>query len=268
MHPIERLRYVARAVGADQGLLTREAAGALAAFGDDPAGLVTACRRLVERHPSVGPLWWLCSRVLLADDPVLEAWQAADELDDDDTPQALASALAEDAVVCVIGWPEQVADALVRRGDVRALVVDAIGAGSGLSSMLARAAVESDDVSPDGLGAAAADADLVVLEATAVGPDAFVALAGSRAAAAVARHAGRPVWLVAGVGRLLPRRVWEALVSRLDDEGEPWERDDEVVPLDLVDCVVGPDGLRPVAEALQRTDCPIAPELLGRSPHR
>ena len=47
MHPIERLRYVARAAGEGPGLLAGEAAGALAAFADDPQGLVTACRRLV-----------------------------------------------------------------------------------------------------------------------------------------------------------------------------------------------------------------------------
>ena len=55
MHPIERLRYVARASGADQAMLVRETAGALAAFADDPAGLVTACRRIVVPPPGVGP---------------------------------------------------------------------------------------------------------------------------------------------------------------------------------------------------------------------
>ena len=73
MHPIERLRYVARASGADQAVLVRETAGALAAFADDPAGLVTACRRIVSRHPGSGPLWWLCSRVLTATEPMREA---------------------------------------------------------------------------------------------------------------------------------------------------------------------------------------------------
>ena len=90
MHPIERLRYVARASGADQAMLVRETAGALAAFADDPAGLVTACRRIVSRHPGSGPLWWLCSRVLTATEPMREAWTASDELDDDRTGAALA----------------------------------------------------------------------------------------------------------------------------------------------------------------------------------
>ncbi|MEJ7583727.1 MAG: hypothetical protein WKF43_06455 [Acidimicrobiales bacterium] len=69
MHPIERLRFVARASGGDQALLVRETAGALAAFRHDPAGLVTACRRIVSRHPASAPLWWLCARVLTAPTP-------------------------------------------------------------------------------------------------------------------------------------------------------------------------------------------------------
>ena len=54
MHPIERLRYVARASGAPQGVLVQETATALASFGSDPQGLVTACRRIVWRQPTSG----------------------------------------------------------------------------------------------------------------------------------------------------------------------------------------------------------------------
>jgi transglutaminase-like putative cysteine protease len=111
------------------------------------------------------------------------------------------------------------------------------------------------------LGAAAAAAELVLLEATAIGPAGAVCVAGSHAAAAVARSAGVPVWLVGGVGRLLPARMWDALVRRLDEAGDPWEADDEVVPLALVDLVCGPGGPEPVADALRRTACPVAPEL-------
>ena len=44
-------------------------------------------------------------------------------------------------------------------------------------------------------------------------------MAGSRAAAAVARSAGKPVWAVVGVGRLLPTRMWDALVDRVTPSG-------------------------------------------------
>ncbi len=96
MHPIERLRYVARASGADQGMLVRETAHALAAFADDPPGLVAACRRIVDRHPTSAPLWWLCARVLTSPDGQREAWQAVEDIEDDPTAGELAHALPEE----------------------------------------------------------------------------------------------------------------------------------------------------------------------------
>jgi len=261
MHPIERLRYVARASGADQAMLVRETAGALAAFADDPAGLVTACRRIVSRHPGSGPLWWLCSRVLTATEPMREAWMASDELDEDRTGGALASALPEDATVCVIGWPDLVGEALRRRGDLDVLVVDALGEGSGLVRVLERSDVAVTDVPVTGTAAAAAAADLVLLEGSAVGPAGALAISGSRAAAAVASTSGTPVWLTAGVGRHVPARIWDCMVQRLDDVCDPWDADEELVPIDLIDRVVGPGGPEDPAEARKRTDCPIAPEL-------
>ncbi len=259
------MRYVARATGADHALLAREAAGALASFGDDPAGLVTACRRLIEHHPTNGSLWWLAARVLLAENSAREAFDAAADLDGDSTPQVLAGVLPEGGRVCVLGWPELIGEALVARGDLRVLVVDCFGGGSALVNRLARLDVDVDDVAPSAIGAAAADADVMLLEAAAVGPSAFVSVAGSRAAAAVARHAGREVWLVAGVGRLLPERMFDALAGRLEASGEPWELDEELVPLDLVDRVVGPLAAEAVEAALLRTDCPVAAELLRPS---
>jgi len=253
---------VARASGAESGLLVRETAGALAAFRDDPAGLVTACRRIVSRHPTSGPVWWLCARVLTAAEPMAEAWAAADDLDGDRTPVELAHALPEDATVCVVGWGDRVGEALPHRGDLTVLVVDALGEGSGLVHRLERADVTAWDVPPGGVGGAAAEADLVLLEAAAVGPSAAVAVAGSRAAAAVAHHAGVPVWLVGGAGRLLPRRLWDSLAGRLEAACEPWDADEELVPLDLVDRLVGPTGPEPVPAGLRRTDCPVAAELL------
>jgi translation initiation factor 2B subunit (eIF-2B alpha/beta/delta family) len=261
VHPIERLRYVARSSGAPQELMVRETATALGSFADDPSGLVTACRRIVSRQITSGSLWWLCSRMLCAADPIAEARAAVIEIEDDPTPRQLAAALPDGVEVTVIGWSPQVASALGRRGDVTTVVVDTTGEASSFVSHLVHRDIEAYDVVPSGLGAAVAATGLVVLDAGAVGPDAFVAASGSRAAAAVARHAGIPVWLVAGVGRLLPGRVWESLTSRLDEIADPWELEDEIVPLDLVDRVIGPAGPESVAEALARTDCPIAPEL-------
>lgn len=263
MHPIERLRYVARSSGAPQEVLVRETAGALASLGFDPPGLVTACRRILDRHPVSAPLWWLSARVLTAHDPMDEAWRAADEITADDTPGVLAYALPDDSLITVLGWPDVVGEALPRRGDVEVLVVDALGEGSGFVRRLLASDVEAIDVPAAGLGAAVAASDLVLLEASAVGPagTGAVCIAGSRAAAATARHAGVPVWLAAGVGRLLPRRMWDALAGRLDTIGDTWDLDDEIVPLDLIDSIAGPAGVEDLAAGLKRVSCPIAPEL-------
>lgn len=269
MHPIERLRYVARASGADQALLVRETAHALAAFRDDPAGLVAACRRIVDRHPTSGPLWWLCARVLTSPDGQREAWQAVDDIEGDATPGELAFALPEEATVCVIGWPELVGEALPRRGDVEVLAVDALGEGSGLVRRLMQSGVDAVDVPTSGLGAAVASADVLLLEGVSMGPAGFVGVSGSLAAATVARHAEVPVWVAAGVGRLLPGRMWDALAGRhATRSADPWDLDEEVVPLLLADQVCGPSGLEEPAAALRRTDCPVAPELFdaGHAP--
>jgi hypothetical protein len=265
VHPIERLRYVARASGADQTLLVRETAQALAAFHDDPPGLVAACRRIVDRHPTSAPLWWLCARVLTAPDSRREAWQAVDDIEGDSTVPELGHALPSDSTACVVGWPELVGEALPRRGDVEILAVDSLGEGSGLVRRLAHAGIDAVDVPTSGLGAAVASSDVLLLEAVAAGPTGFFAVSGSLAAATVARHAEVPVWLTAGVGRWLPPRMWTALVDRhATRAADPWDLDEEIVPLELVDRVCGPSGLELPADALRRTDCPVAPELFDR----
>jgi hypothetical protein len=261
MHPIERLRYVARSSGADPSVLVRESASALLGLGVDPAGMVTACRRIVDRQYTTGPLWWLCARVLTAPDGRSEARAAAMEIATDPTADELLVALPEETRVAVVGWPATAGDVLARRGDCPVFVIDMFGEGSGLVRRLERADVEVDEVGPAGLAAAVRASGLVLLEASAIGPTGALVVAGSVAAAAVARQNGVPVWLVGGVGRLLPARMWEALCLRLDDEGEPWELDDEVLPLDLVDAIVGVEGPEPVTAALTRVDCPVAPEL-------
>jgi hypothetical protein len=261
VHPIERLRFVARASGQPQATLVQETAGALSALGFDGAGLVTACRRIIDRHPNSGALWWLSARVLTADDAGVAAWRCVDEIRADRTAGELAQALPEGATVLVVGAGELSGGALARRGDVQALAVDPFDDGGGMARRLHRADVDVVEVPGWGLGAAAAAADVVVLEASALGATGFVAVAGSRAAAAVAADAGVPVWVVAGVGRVLPGPTWGVLTGRLEGDPEPWESEDEVVPIELVSTVVGPRGPGSVADALAGCDSPVAPEL-------
>jgi len=237
-----------------------EAAGALAGFTDDPAALVTACRRLVDRQPTYGPMWWLAAHVLNAADPDHVAWETARDFDRDPTPSFVAEELPAGATITVIDWPEQTSLALRRRGDLIVLVV------GGDYRQTARAFesydVNGEVVSATSAGAAIATSDIVVLETRAAGPDAFLADHGSLAAALVARHYGKPVWLIAGRGRVLPSRMWDALCARQQQsEDQAWELDEEVVPLTLIDVVATPDGVGPAPRTLA-TDCPIAPELL------
>ncbi|MGH9279461.1 MAG: hypothetical protein ACRD12_15325 [Acidimicrobiales bacterium] len=262
MHPIERLRMVARAGREDPGVLARESASALASFAGQPAALVTACRRLVDRQPACAPVWWVAARVLAATDPAREAWQAGDDLAEDPTAAVLAAALPDDTTVVVVGWPEQAGDALVRRGDTRVLAVDSMDEGGQLAGWLRRAGSDASVVPESGGAAAVATAGLVLLDAVALGEGGVVALAGSAAVAAVARQLGVPVWVVAGVGRLLPGPLWYALEERLADRAGPaWAQTEEVVPIGWIDAVAGPTGVLPVADTLARPTCPPAPEL-------
>lgn len=254
---------MARAQGAGPSLLVRETALGLAGLGPDPLGTVTACRRLVDRHPTVAPLWWLSARVLASAEPQVESRRVAEEMAADTTAQVLAACLPDDATVVVLGWPEQVAEAVRRRGDLEVLVVDCAGLGLGLSRQLRAMGLDTSLVPDTGVGVAVLEADVVVLEAAALGPDGFIAAAGSRAATAVARQAGLPVWVAAGEGRVLPGPLWEALLARFGRAPDgPWERGEEVVPLDLVDQVARPNGLQSPPHAADAADCPVVPELL------
>ena len=278
MHPIERLRWVARSPEGDLSLVAAEAADALAGFADDPAGLVIASRRLIERRPAAGPLWWLASRVLCSLDPEFEAVAAAAELEADRTPVALAGDLPG-GTVAIVGWPDHASAALRLRGRMgeqasgdRVVVVQSGGAGEGRLSgrggweppadgwgcadWLRSQGVDARLLRHGEVEAAARRGVLVVLEATAVGADSFLAASGSAALAAAARAAQRPVWLVAGVGRLLPGPLYDALVRRVGDDPAF-----EIVPLAAVDEVVGPTGPVPTSR-LARPACPVAAELL------
>lgn len=254
---------VARAEGAGPSLLAREAAGALAGFAYEPAAVVTGCRRLVDRHPEMGTLWWLAARVLGAADAPSEIHRAAGELDGDETASILAAELPGPLSAVVVGWPEQTTQALRRRGDVEALVVDFDGEGQALARRLGSAGVDAWDVPAAGAAAAVVVSGLVLVEALSAGPDGMLACPGSHAVAAVARQAGVPVWGVVGAGRVLPARLWEAQLQRVDAQGqEPWERSFELVPADLLDQVVGPGGPREPGLLGAAANCPVAPELL------
>ena len=270
MHPIERLRYVARASSGDQRMLVRETATAIAGLDLDSAGLVVACRRIVERHPTSGALWWLCANLVTSADPFREAWSLADHIEDDPTASQLVDALPDGSTVCVVGWPDMAGEALIRRGDITALVIDAGDAGHGnqgssLVRRLQRSDVDAEEIPAAAAAAAVAASDLVLIEAVAAGPDGALCAIGSHPAAAVAYCSEKPVWLVASRGRRLPSAMWSAMTTRLDEAGDGWDHDVEVVPLAMVTGVFGPEGLGGADTFSMAAECPVAHELLRMS---
>lgn len=257
MLPFERLRHIARSAGDDR-LLVAEAADCLAAFDDDPASIVVACRRLIDHHTDSPLLWWLCARVLAAPDPSDAAWDAEAVVRDDRTPGRLASVLPfpHDRPIAVLGWPELVGEAMDSRPDLDVLAVRGAG-DDGWSRRLARSDATARPVELS--EAAALAPSHVVVEASGASPTEALVAHGTRR---VLEDLTRPttlVWLVAGAGRVLPARLFEAMVARL---GELEHHGLELVDVQIADRIAGPTGLERPENLIRRVDAPVAPELL------
>lgn len=222
---------------------------------------------MIDRHPANAPIWWLCGRTLLAADPADEVWRCHSEFQTDPTISKLSDALPPEARVAVIGWPDRLGEAFIRRGDVGVRVIDVCGDGSGFARTLERAEVIVDDIAAEMMAPAVAASDLLVLEAMAVGPTVAACATGSWAAAAVAASSGVDVWVVACRGRVMPPRMWSALTARLGVDGvgvervDAWDLGFDLVPLDLVSQVAGERGLEAVERAVGNPDVPDVAEL-------
>jgi len=232
----------------------------------DPPNLVIACRRIVERHPELGPVWWLCSHLLTSEDPAEAAWTLADEIDDDTAERQIAAALPDGATVLTIGWPEIAGAALMRRGDVRVLCADSRHQASSFMQRLERFEIECEPIPSESLARAAACADLLLIETVAASPVRVLAPIGSHVAAAVAGSVGTPVWLAAGVGRRLPEQYVEAIAGRVIVDSAAWDLDIDDLPVELITHVGSADGVSSQVGVALRPDCPLTPELLRTSP--
>jgi hypothetical protein len=256
VHPIEWLRAVARSGDVPQTELAAEAAAALSALADDPNGLLLATRRLIDRHPTAGVLWWTCARLLSTADVGREAVAVRRDLDADQVGLSLALDLPDDATVTVVGWSGMADELVGRRGDVRVLAVaddpaggrggsrrgpGGRGGGAGIGFGLRGRGGGRPDLEPDhddepdyddesveivpasGLGAAVVTSDILLVDVWAASKARFVAAPGTLAAVATARQAGTPIWVTVGVGRRLPDALFGALHRRaFADERAPW----------------------------------------------
>ncbi|MBU6240299.1 MAG: hypothetical protein KJS66_00760 [Acidobacteria bacterium] len=274
MHPIEHLRYLARAGYADAPELVAETASALRGLGFDHANLVLTCRRIVERHPTCGPLWWLCAELLTALEPRDTLRRCVDGVRGDSTPAHLAEHLAtqwpDGGMVAVNGWSWEIALALVSSFGFEVCVIDGDNGADHMVRVLERNEVVTHLVEPQRAAAAVGECDVVVVSGSFVGADVLWSPVGSAQLASVAYCAGREVVAMTPIGTRLPRVFVEAIVQMVDDDtrGEAWYRDVEAIPLGLVTTVVGSGGVESTARIASTglvPEAPVATELTVRS---
>ena len=263
MHPIERLRYVARASHIPADVMARETAIALVSFTDDEAGFLIACRRILDRQPTAAPLVWLAAHGLGAPDPRVALWDAVETLEDDQTDAALAFSLPDDAVVATVGWSEAISTLARKRGDVRFVLIDPDGSAEYQIDRLIDAGTDATVVDPEATAQAIFQATHLIVPFDAFGPEQGLAALGTFAAAAVAKHIEVPVWGVAPIGVALNDRMYQGLIKRWDAQTtDPRHlRLVEEVPVALIDEVVTTAGAVSPDQAIRGSACPIVPEL-------
>jgi len=272
MHPIEHLRYVARATGADPVSLVSETAQALRGLRSEPAGLVLAARRIVERHPTCAPLWWLCASVLAAGEPFEKARELSAQIDADETTNHLVDALPADAIVCIVGWNPTALEALARRGDCRAIIVDSFGTGDAAVNALERLDIDVQGVTLEHAAIAVQMSDVVIIDALGCGGTEVLSVGGSHAVAALAYCENKSVWTVTRRGTRLPIELWNAMKLANRDADAPWRSDVDVIPCQLLGRFIGPTGISDMdMNTAQNTaqnfvgECPASTEMLVRS---
>lgn len=289
VHPIESLRRIARSGDVDPVWLAQEAAEALGSLSYEAQALVPACRRLIEAHPSCGPLWWVASRIIVADDPYAAAYTAIEALADDPTSEELAASLPSEASV-VIPARADLAAAMRLRPDISITVV---GTPYRLNEILRRFRGDSDVIGVDqrdfdlaGSEALTGENHLVILEALAAGPDGVIVDQDQAALVTLAAMSLVPCWVMTGVGRTLPAELLAEIRSRtveastdespvLDDDyldllempgshrSRRLERPTAFLGREQISVVVGPRGKALPELALRRAECKAPAELLG-----
>ena len=274
-------------------MLAQEAAEALGSLTYEAQALVPACRRLIEAHPSCGPLWWVAARVIVADEPFDAAYAAIEALEDDSTADELAAGFPAGASV-VIPAKAGLAIALNLRPD---LSVTVVGMPYRLNEVLRRLSrvadvvgIDARDFDADGAEMIGDGPHLLVLEALAAGPSGFLVDRDQAVLAGAAIMAEVPCWVATGVGRILPAELFAEILDRTisPDDAMDWsgfELDDEddfallrgmggerssrrhrpvaFLDADRVAAVVGPRGKAIPQLALRRAECRAPAELLG-----
>lgn len=142
--------------------------------------------------------------------------------------------------------------------------------GEGLARRLAEAEVPVTYAVDAAMAAAVPGCRAVVLGADSVGDRGIVNKIGSHPLALAARAAGVPVWVVADGTKFLPPGFPQPLDDDrpADEVGRPhprarvWNRYFELLPFELVECLITEDGpLAPHAASAQRSVLHLPPEI-------
>jgi hypothetical protein len=257
MHPIERLRFIAQAEDEPVAAVAAEAAFSLAELaGSEPAAALMAARRLVEHHPTAGPLYWACACVLGAEDPYSEASAVEAALSSDRTARHLSSLLRErfgEGSVLVASPPLEVlgeALDLDSGGHVVRVVSEQESLRHEVRS-LGRVADEVVGYTPQEAAEALAGASVLLVEALVAG-SAVVVL--SRPAAALvdgAAAAGVPAVLLVAQGRVLSAQLAGPAAEAAVESGLA-----EVMSPDRFALAVGHGGIGGAIAAVASFTCP------------
>jgi hypothetical protein len=263
VHPIERLRWIARTYDEATTTLAAEAAWTISELAaEDPAAVVTACRRLVESHVTAGPLWWVAASLLVSPDPSSAARIAVDELLADATADLLADELNErltgDAVLVVVCPAETVLEALSQLPSATVRVVGSPHTRRAVVRAFEAVVSDASGWESDEAAQAVDGATVVLLEALAAGPVGLLVAAGSQKLVEAAHEASVPVWAVVGVGRVIDAQLLEEMRRRAGEQIELVDPGD-------IEAVLGPSGIATPVDGLGRKPCPPAPELLVRA---
>jgi hypothetical protein len=260
---MEHLRYIARANGVGQHMLADETAMALRTLARDPAELLVAARRITERHPLAGCVWWVCAHAVTAAEPSEAMRRCVAALGDDTTADSVAAHLDDDSTVVVCGWGDLASEVAAQRGDLRWLVVDPGDDAAALHQKMRHLDVDAELVVASSLAPAVLAADVVLLEPLMASPSVLVTESVALAVASTAYCAGVSTLACVGVGRVLPEATISEVLSRIEASSAFWELPVATVPLALCSTVLRSAGV--VATPLV-ADAPPTPELLRRSP--
>ena len=96
----------------------------------------------------------------------------------------------------------------------------------------------------------------VLVEIEAASPSRAFVLQGTSALLDQIRMPTTLVWLVAGVGRVLPARLFDAMSGRLQP---PEDHGLELIDVQVADRIAGPTGLERPEHLIRRVDAPVAP---------